>query len=68
MWLTNLYTVCIQIFEKCNFCSGHLHRVETGLDQPGYPGQVLSRSSRSRYNLVYKISRSDVNSGLDQVH
>ena len=35
------------------------------LNNPGHPGHILSRSSRS--DLLYKISRSDLDSALDHV-
>ena len=46
-----------------------LIRVETGLGQPGYPGQpgnVLSGFSKS--DPVYKISGSDPDLVLDHMH
>ena len=41
-------------------------RVETGLVHLDHLGHVLSKSSRS--DMVYKISRSDLDYALDYVH
>ena len=53
----------LQGYELDKFISAAVIRVETG---SGYPGHILSWSSKS--GPVYKISMSDLDSALDHVH